>query len=472
MTVSDQIEHDPPSTPPGDAAEPIYTTRGERLGYGAYFGGQNIFYMLVFLFLVTFLTDVGIPAGTVAGILLAVKVWDAVNDPIFGGIVDKVRLKGGKFRPWLRISVALVPPITILLFALPAHIPLAAKVAWAVVAYLLWDTAYTICDVPVFGLVTTMTANIAERTRLISYGRLAAGIATGIVGIAVPIAHSRIGWAPLVVGLSILGAILMGLLAVTARERVEPREAATSVGLKELGQFLAGNKYLWIFFAAMVVNQALGVSNALNLYMARHILGGEDMMVPFALIAGVAGVLVAFMTPALIRHADKYWWYVGSLTAGAVLSIAFYFVGYANFTLFVIGFTVRAFVTALPGVLMFMFTPDCLEYGMYENGIPAAGMSFALQTFTVKLAAALAAALAAVSLAAIGFVEGENAVQPPGFADRLWLVYLVIPSVGALLSLPILWRYKLRDKIVQVMADYNAGRIERAEAEARIAALS
>ena len=92
----------------------------EKASYGLYFLGQNIFYMLIYMYMSTYFTDVGIPAVTVAGIALVVKVWDAINDPIFGGLIDKIRFKKGKFVPWLRISLVGIPLATILMFAIPA----------------------------------------------------------------------------------------------------------------------------------------------------------------------------------------------------------------------------------------------------------------------------------------------------------------------------------------------------------------
>ena len=65
-------------------------TGKERICYVLYFLGQNIFYMLTYMYMNTYFTDVGIPAAMVGIIVLIVKVWDAINDPIFGGIVDKV----------------------------------------------------------------------------------------------------------------------------------------------------------------------------------------------------------------------------------------------------------------------------------------------------------------------------------------------------------------------------------------------
>ena len=92
------------------------TTRAERLSYPLYFVGQNVFFILITTFLNTYLMDIGIAAIAISGLFLVVKIWDAVNDPIFGGLVDKLNLKGGKFLPWLRVSVLAIPISTLLLF--------------------------------------------------------------------------------------------------------------------------------------------------------------------------------------------------------------------------------------------------------------------------------------------------------------------------------------------------------------------
>jgi Na+/melibiose symporter-like transporter len=71
-----------------------------------------------------------------------------------------------------------------------------------------------------------------------------------------------------------------------------------------------------------------------------------------------------------------------------------------------------------------------------------------------------------VLLSLIGFVQGEGAAQGAGFEGRLFVIYILVPALGFLLALPLLRRYKLRDKDVQVMARYNSGAISREEADA------
>ena len=104
------------------------TTPGERVSYWTYFIGQNIYYNITAAFISTYLAMQGISLAKVAMVLLIVKVWDAVNDPIFGFLFDKIKFKNGqKSLPWLRVAVALIPVVTIILFAIPSGLSEAGK---------------------------------------------------------------------------------------------------------------------------------------------------------------------------------------------------------------------------------------------------------------------------------------------------------------------------------------------------------
>ena len=122
------------------------TTFKERLSYWTYFIGQNIYYNITAAFISTYLAMQGVHLAKVAIVLLIVKIWDAVNDPIFGFIFDKVKFKNGqKSLPWLRISTALIPIVTIILFSIPSALGETGKLVWFGVAYVLWDTDLRRC---------------------------------------------------------------------------------------------------------------------------------------------------------------------------------------------------------------------------------------------------------------------------------------------------------------------------------------
>jgi Na+/melibiose symporter-like transporter len=113
-----------------------------------------------------------------------------------------------------------------------------------------------------------------------------------------------------------------------------------------------------------------------------------------------------------------------------------------------------------------MLVADTVEYGTYKTGTRAAGITFSLQCFAAKLKNGLIGTVVLLSLSAVGFVEGENAVQPAGVADGIWGLFCLVPAAGFLLALLLLWRfYKLRTADVQIMSRCNNGEITREEAE-------
>ena len=181
-------------------------TKKEKFSYGMYFMGQNVFYGLIG-YMTTYFTDVGITAALVAVVALITKVWDAINDPIFGMIMDKVHFKKGKFLPWLRISVIAIPVSTILLFVIPTGIPLVAKLIWRPLPICCGIRPIRFAMCRFFGIVTTMTLDQKERVSLNSIGRIFAIFAGIVTGILLPLVRQSLGgWATTVIVLSILSA--------------------------------------------------------------------------------------------------------------------------------------------------------------------------------------------------------------------------------------------------------------------------
>jgi probable glucitol transport protein GutA len=445
---------------------PLQSTAAERFFYGTYFLGQNIFFMLLLFFMLPFCTDIGIPATVVGIILLCVRVFDAANDPVFGVIVDKARLKSGKFLPWLRISLIGIPVFTILLFATPGSLSAGLKIAWAAAAYTLWSMAYTVCDIPIFGIITALTSDSHERTTLISIGRVFGILGACVVMSVLPMIRQAIGgWFPTALVLSIAAFIMMSPICFIARERVPQPKSQGEITVKALANFVFRNKYLLLFYGAMILAYGGNIGGSLGMYLARYNLGDERYMSLLSLLGYLPSVFMGALIPFITKRVDKFHALFGCVIASLILGIAAYFAGYDNVTLFMVMLFLRGIPFGGVMMFMFMFTPDFAEYGRYKTGISAYGLTFSIQTFSAKLMGAISGALAAAGLTAIGFVEGEGAVQAAGFEARIWILYYLAPCIALALSIPLFLMYKLRDKHVAVMARCNKGEINREEAE-------
>lgn len=195
----------------------------ERLSYGLYLFGQNLFYYIVTTYTLTFLLNAGVSEVVAGTILLVPKIWDAVNDPIFGVIMDKVKFKHGRFIPWLRVSLFLIPLATIFLFSMPFSIPTAWKIAWVIIGYVLWDTGYTMCDAPVYALSTSLTDSVPERTVILTYGRLFATIGAVLSTAVIPMLYgengANLGWSMTAVLISLVAFVFMIPICFVGKER-------------------------------------------------------------------------------------------------------------------------------------------------------------------------------------------------------------------------------------------------------------
>lgn len=331
--------------------EVFRTSRIERWGFALFMAGQGIVNTFVGGYLQLYLTDIGITAVVVGVMFLIARVWDAVNDPIFGAILDKLNLKGGKFLPFLRASNIMLPLTVILLFAVPGNMPVGMKVAWSFVAYLLYDVAYTMCDVPVFAMTSAVTDQV----------------------------HERIG------------------------------------------------------------------------IMSRNT------------------VLSAIAMPLLTKRFDKFHLLMVGVIGQTVMNVICFFAGYENVGVFLVLMLIRCIFFAFQLVLQLQFTGDFVEYGEYITGKRLQGTAYSIQTFVFKFMNAVPGALAMILLGVFGFVSGEGAVQPASAISAIWVLFMLSPVAGAVISIPIFSRYKLRDEIVQIMAAANSGDITRKEAEEKLA---
>ena len=154
------------------------TTKSERAGFLSYFFGQNaLFFMVTYLAALYYTTVLGIPLAISATIFLFARIWDGVNDPLLSILVEKARLKGGKFLPWLKSVAFILPIATILIFGFTDALinsTLTIRVIYATVTYTLWGMVYTISDVHGFALATVMSSNQNEKTTLLSLSRMIA----------------------------------------------------------------------------------------------------------------------------------------------------------------------------------------------------------------------------------------------------------------------------------------------------------
>lgn len=444
-------------------------TGPERFTYVLFFAGQLISNALVGSFILTYLLNLGIGEVMAGSILLLPKVWDAVNDTLFGFIVDKVKFKKGRFLPWIRISSVLMPLAVIFLFSVPTGLNATMKCAWVILGYILWDTCYTMSDAPIYALSTSMTNNMDERTSILSYRGISGAIGGLATAIVVPLLYgsngANLGWMKTAVVMGVVAAVCMLPASFVVKERFHG-EIEEEVGFKELLQGLVKNKNLFVIIIVRFLFLLTFTLEVLSPVFAFYVLGNETMGALITMMISLPMLVLAVVTPILCRRFDKVHLLVFFMAVFAGGCVVQYFAGYANMPVFLVLNALRSIGYGGFTGLSFMFVPDCIEYGQYVTGHRNEGVAFSLQTFVGKLNSALISTVSAYMIAALGFNAANVTEQGK---EGVWFCFTIFAALGCVAAIPLLLKaYTLRDKDVACMIACNNGEMSRDECERRM----
>lgn len=445
------------------------TRMSERFSYGFYFFGQGLIYTIVSQYLMLYYTDYAyLPPLVISVILFGGKIWDAVNDTLFGLIMDKIRFKSGRrFKPWLKISTIAIPLTTIFLFTIDAVPGTGMRVVLAIITYALWDLAYTMCDAPILALSTAMTSNVKERGTLMTFSGVGGAMAMALSAIVlVPIFDST-GFFKASIVIAIVALITMSMVNIFCQERyhVQTDALTQTATLKDTWHYLRQNHYLLIYYAYRVVSGAITVS--MLTYMAKYCLGDIKYMSIVALCSMPMILCVYIAAPFLMKRFDKIVLYRTCAILSMAMNLITWSIGYQNKTIVIICMAVIAALAILPAIMMGVLPQDCIEYGTFKTGIRKEGITFALQSFVAKLTAAFASAFTGIMLHLISY-DGAAAAQSPATISNIWNCSFLIPLAGQLLAIGFLFAYHLKDRDVQLMSDANGGKITKEEALQRM----
>lgn len=425
-------------------------TGKETFSLTIYSLGQSLSMVYVLGLLSIFYTDVlGIAPAMVATIYLVARIWDAVNDPMMGFLVDKAHLRGGRFTPWLRLTSIALPIATLLLFVNIDASP-TVKTIYAFVMYIIWGMVYTMSDVPAFAVPTVMTNSVDTRNKLISRRTFGGALAI-LLGIPLAALVEGVGWFNLAVVYCVIMLIAM-LFIRNVKEKVTFQR--NSMSIKEILKYIGNNKYLLAFYIGYLLMSAANTGNGLGTYFAKYNLGNLGLASIIGAVSVVPIVFVPLLMPALVHKFGKRKLLLIAMAIGTVLSVTQYFIGYESFLLFLLFAVVKALFLSMPVMMLGMITSDCVEYGHSVTGIRAEGLTFSVQTFAVKLAGAVSGAVAMYLLQYFGYVE--NAEQSARTLNGIWISTTLLPSIGfVLMFFIVLFFYKLKEEDVQKMIEQN-----------------
>ena len=423
-------------------------------GYGSF--GKDLSLALVNVFLFFYLTDVaGVSAATVGIIFLVARIWDTINDPIWGYIVAKTNTRWGKYKPWLIIGNILNFIFMVACFS--THLfEGTAQVVYLTIVYIAWGMAYTVCDAPFWSLIPSITLDKGEREGLLPYPRFAATIGSYIAGGAGIYAVHLFGQGDDGLGYMIYAGI-GGLLAVSSAwvtcKWTEQNYAETSgddFSLKDAFTIVTRNKQFLIFLSlAFCFVIGCGVKDALNLYMFKYALHDESMFSTMMLAASViAAPTLIFFKPMVNAIGRKLVFTLAislPFVAGGLLAIAAW--GMAPlYPMVLLSGGITGFSTAVYWLLVMIMVADTVDYGDVTFNMRSESMYYSLHTLLAKCSGAVSSAVVGLFLSMVDYVpnveQSESTIN--GIITLYWGVS-VLCLVGCFIYLV---KYRLNGSVL------------------------
>ncbi|MDE6470092.1 MAG: MFS transporter [Eubacterium sp.] len=454
--------------------EKSLTTR-ERLIYGISNGGQVIGYSLISSYLMYFYVNVfSVDARVISIIFLIGGIWDIINNPLIGTLIDRKSSSKGKLTRLIRIFTPFQAITTIFIFMGPLFIknnsPLSsAKVIYLLITYFLWEFFYSITDVSFGGLAAVISQNPIDRQKAISTASICVQLSGSLVLVIIPMildfsksGKTKLSMAEifLIIGI-IAGTVGVGIFSLSGyfvKERIVQKKAVQPV--KELLSNLIRNKPMLLLLSSNLILSFVGIGEAFSTYYYLDVLGYASL----SIIAAAPAFVISIFSYSLIKTAKKHFsnktiLILSNITVGTFQLILF-FIGlkhFQNIKVMLPAIILCNCVTGLFGGILNTLPTEMLteatDYAEWKTGVRMEGVAFSLKNSVVKVYGTLAQGLAAFLLSLIGYVSGQGQMitQSNSVQKNIWIVFSLTPAVIRLIcTLPIFF-YSITGKEKQQM---------------------
>lgn len=499
-----------------------YTKKERNLFLTGMFG-QNMIYNVVFVGLYYYFQNViCLPAIALGWIFAIARIWDAINDPMMGSIVDRTRSKYGKCRPYLIWAPPIICVITCVAFLNGnyAEAKLAGDtkamtfiVIWAAISYVLWGMSYTVGDIPLWGMISRITEDEKDRSSLISLSRIVASVGAGAVVASIVAlsqaangafgleANAQKGFIVVGIVTTIIGCALFECAGLGTKERV-PNSSEVKTMKESFALMWKCVPFRRILISGLLrapVQLMMNIAMTLITYyyckgnLTNAFTQGEIFLVVIIIAGGLfIGQFVAMaIAPALIKKYDVkkiYNWFGGLSAIPLALLFVVYLVAPTNLS--DLGFVILDGILFLGAGVGFgavnvcqsVMISDCIDYEEYHHGYRPDGIFFSGQSFITKFSAGISSIISAYVYDLVGYTDinidkmniaianGANfATDFASYSEAMWFLISIPPAIGMILAVIPTIKYEIDKKSHDKMLEELVERHKEAAISAEIA---
>lgn len=400
------------------------------------------------------------------GLTSAARIWDGINDPMMGAIVDNSGGKHGKYRPWVIRGSLCNALVLVLLFLNPGFkLGSAALYTYIAVMYVGWGMTNTMADIPYWSMVPSFTSDPKERSILATIARTFSGLGQGIVQIGSPLILDALAksadtagkpiWdqrgysvTAIICGVCLIGFSMLSMSKVRERHVIKTNE---KFSFGKIFKVVRGNDQLRIFMLfAMLSNAGFYSTSGVLDYYFDIVAESSAAQSLFSAIGAAGSIIGLAVVPLGLKLTSRRKIYQFSL----LLMIAGYLgmcaAGFLMLPVIVLDlfFLVASVGSAAMFVSQTVFLADIVDYGEVKMGFRSESVTFSMKGFLQKMAYTVQTVILFTSLGIVKYndlpTNGAGIVDIKAVTDVLWLnriknairiVFFIVPPVFILLSL-------------------------------------
>ncbi len=430
--------------------------------------GRDMFYALEANALIYYLSNVlQLPIGVFIAtslVFTVLRIFDAINDPFMGLIIDNGRWKHGKFKPPMLFGAIAGAACYLVLFT-----DFGLRNYWFVAvfgfAYILWDIFYGLNDIAYWSMLPSLSFDQKVRENMGAFARICANIGMFAIMVGWEPITSGFGNTPkvwflvaLTVTILMLAFQMFTIFGVKEKQGIFKREDKTS--LREMWHVLTKNDQLmWTALSMALFMVGYMTTTTISIYYMQYVYGNSDMYAVLAAVVGVAQLTALSVFPLFSKHFSREKLYLFA-TVLVTAGYALFFFAESSIILIALSALLMFIGEAFIQLLMLMFLEDTVEYGQWKLGKRNDSITLSVQPFINKIGGALSMGIVSLSLVWAGIKTGDTAAESIDDGGKLIvkLVMLVLPLLF-IIGGYLIYRFKFKinkemyDKIVSDLGE-------------------
>ena len=455
-----------------------------KLGYGIGAIGLDLSYGMFYSFLAKYLTDVlGLSASFLLILTPIARLWDGINDPMMGTIVDNTHTKMGKYRPWILRGSILNAVVLVFLFSNPLKLSGAALMAYVAVMYIGWGMTNTLADIPYWSMVPSFTSDPKERNLVSTLARTFSGLGQGVVSIIAPIVMTAVSVTTamgedgvmtkvhdsrsylICAIVCALALIFFSSVSVATTKETVQTQSAEKFSFKRTFEIIKSNDQLLVFMLfAMISNAGWYLTSGVATYYFDVVVGDPNKQSMFSTSQAVGSVVGMLLLPFLTKIMSKRKAYQTSLI---LCTLGYTGMAVGAFAEIAVVMNICYCIGAIGMSSMFIaqtiFLADVVDYGEVKMGFRAESITFSMKGFLQKMAYTLQTIILFTSLGISKYDGSLHNANPESAKLAITVMLTVIPPVLFFISLIIFTKkFKLHgdfmDNITKIVTENRAKR--------------